>query len=47
VNGTERPPRDLPPHDFAVIRSVGELRWWNGRRWRWDGREWQPIERAS
>lgn len=40
------PPRDLPG-DFAVIRSVGALHEWGGRRWRWDGRDWQLIEGRS
>lgn len=39
-----RPPRDLPP-DYAAIRSVGAMRIWGGSLWRWDGREWQRVER--
>lgn len=37
------PPRDLPPFDMAVVRSVGAMRTWEGAHWWWDGRVWQPA----
>lgn len=36
------PPRDRPPFDMAVIRSVGAMCTWEGAPWWWDGRVWQP-----
>jgi hypothetical protein len=38
-----RPPRDIPPDDWAVIRSVGSLRLRGGRAWRWDGHDWHRV----
>lgn len=32
---TSYPPRDLPGGDFAIIRSDGALRRWDGYLWRW------------
>lgn len=38
------PPRDFPPSDMAVIRSVGAMRSWEGWYWAWDGRQWSdPV----
>jgi hypothetical protein len=35
-----KPPQDVPPHDYAVIRSAGAIRTWNGAYWAWIGGDW-------
>jgi hypothetical protein len=37
----ELPPRDFPPYDYAVTRSYGALRSWEGYVFRWAGSEWK------
>jgi hypothetical protein len=39
----DTPPKDFPPNDWAVIRSVGELCRYDDRIWRWDGHDWQLV----
>jgi hypothetical protein len=44
MTAPETPPADIPPYDFAVIRSVGALRVWEDHVWRWDGKTWQLVK---
>lgn len=35
-----KPPQDIPPHDYAVIRSAGSMIKWENVYWTWHGGEW-------
>ena len=39
----DRPPRDFPPNDWALIRSMGALRRYDDRMWRWTGWDWHEV----